>query len=86
MVIFAVHVGGDRSAQRDEAGARRHRRKETARHKHVDQLRDRDAGLASQQPGGGVEGEHPIEPRQIDDAILIVQRRVTVGAAGPARD
>ena len=86
MVILAVHVGGDRSAKRDEAGARRDRRKETAREKDVDQLGDGDAGLASQDAGGGVEGEHPIEPRQIDDAILIVQRRVAVGTAGAARD
>ncbi len=86
MVIFAVDVGGDRSAERDEAGAWRDRRKKTARQKDVDQLGDSDAGLASQEPGGGVEGEHAVKPRQIDDAILIVERRVAVGPARAARN
>ena len=86
MVILAVHVGGERSAKRDEASAGSDGREKTARQKDVDQLGDGDAGLASQDAGGGVEGEHPVEPRQIDDPVLIVQRRVAIGAARAARD
>ena len=86
MVIFAVDVGGDGTAERDEAGAWRDGREKTARQKDVDQLGDSDAGLAAQEPGGGVEGEHAVEARQIDDAILIVEGGVAVGTAGAARD
>ena len=86
MVVFAVDVGGDGTAERDEAGARRDRREKTPRQKDVDQLGDGDAGLAAQQASGGVEGEHAVEARQIDDAILIVERGVAIGTAGAARD
>ena len=55
MVIFAVDVGGDGTAERDEAGAGGDGRKKTARQKDVDQLGDGDAGLAAQQAGGSVE-------------------------------
>src|SRR5271168_1329329 len=86
MMVLAVNVGGDRSAKRDEAGARRHRRKKSTRHKDVDQFGDGDASLASQKAACGIKGEHPIEPRKIDDAILIVERRIAISPSGAARN
>ena len=81
-----MHVSRNRSAQRDEARAGRDRRKKSARQKNIDQLRDRHPGLASQQPGGRIEREHPIEPGQINDAILIVKRRIAISPPGPPRN
>ena len=86
MMILAVHVSRNRAAQRHEARARRDRRKISARQEHVEQLGDSDAGLASEQPAGRIEGEHPIEPRQIDHAILIVERRIAISAPQSARN
>ncbi len=86
MVILAMHVSRNRSAKRNEARARSDRRKKTARQKHIDQFRDRDASLASQKPRGGIEREHSVEPRKIDHPILIVKRRIAISPPGPPRD
>jgi len=86
MVILAMHIGSNRSAKRNESSPRRDRRKKTARQKNIDQLRDSNASLASQQSGLGIEREHPIQPRQINDAILIVKRRIPISPPRPPRN
>src|ERR1700722_12544092 len=86
MVILAMHVSRNRSAERNEARPGSDRRKKPARQKYIDQLRDRHPGLASQKPGGRIEREHPIEPGQIDDPILIVERRIAISPPRPPRN
>ena len=86
MMALAVNVGGERAAQRDELGARRDRREKAARQEHLYDLGDRDPGFAAQDAGFRIEGEHPVEPLQIDHPVVIVDRGVAIGAAASARN
>ena len=86
MMVLAVNVGRDRSAKGDEAGAWRDRWKKSTWQKDIDQLGDRDAGFTSQKPGRRIKRKDPIKPRKIDDAILIVERRIAISPPSPARN
>ena len=84
MVILAVNVSGNRAAKRNEAGARSDRRKKP-RCRKTSINSAIVIGFASQQSAGSVEGEHPIEPRQVDDAIPIVERRIAYARPAPTQ-
>ena len=86
MVILAMNIGRDRSAKRDEAGARRDRREKAARQEYIDQLGDSNASLAAQKPGRCIERQHPVEPGELNHAILIVKRRIAISPPRPARN
>ncbi len=86
MMALAVDVSRHGAADGDVARARHDERKESARQEHIDDLRDGDAGLAAQHGAVRIERQHPIEALNVDDAAVLVERGVTVGAARAARD
>jgi hypothetical protein len=60
MMIFAMNVAGNGSADRDQFGARGYFEKPPFGKKCRDDLRQKDSGLAYEHSGIVVKGEHPI--------------------------
>ncbi len=85
VVILAVHVGRDHAADGDEFGPRRHRGKETAGHKDLEDIGQQDARFAGQHTALWVEIEHVVEARRADRGRR-VERAVAIGPAIAARD
>ena len=87
MMVLAVHVGRHHPAERHESRAGRDRGEPAARQEHPVQLIERESSLGVQQPGGPIEGEGPIGERRRRNHRITPrrQRRISVGAAKPAR-
>ena len=87
VMVLAVHVGGDRPADRDLAGARQHRNPQTEGQHRPHQQIKADPGLHGH--GGrladGVEGQDPVHPGQIHGGAAGVLGGVAVAAAESAR-
>ena len=86
MMALAVDVGGDRAAERHEAGAGHHRRKKSARQKDPNDFVEGHAGLGVEDSRFGIEAEHAVQALEIDHAVFAVERRVAVRASRAARD
>ncbi len=86
VMVLAVHVGGDRAADRDLPGARRDRHEPAERQRRGHQLLQAHPGLAGDQPGLRVEAGDAAQPGGPDDQAAAVLRRVVVAAAQAAGD
>ena len=85
MVVLAVNVSGDHSAQRDEARARGDRGEPAPRQHDVDDFGQQHPALADQHAGGGVERDEAVQPPRADGAIP-PERSVAIGARVAAGD
>ena len=83
LVVLAVHVVGDRAAERDELGPRHDRREPAVRHGHAQQPVERQPGLGAQHAALAVEGHDAVEPVGDDQPPALVQAHIAVGAAHP---
>ena len=87
VVVLAVHVGGDRAADRDLPGARQHRDPQAERQHRPHQQIQADARLHRHggRLVGGVEGQDPVHPGQVHRRAARVLGGVAVAAPEPAR-
>ncbi len=86
MVILSVHIGGDGPTDGDIFGAWRGRQGPATRKQVLDDLGERNTGLAFENPGLLVKGEKAVEPRLEQHDPTRAERRVSVGAAQPSGD
>ena len=79
VMVLAVYVAGDHTANGHEPGARRDRDEPAPGHEDLDDVGQKDAGLAGEQACRLVEGEHPPHREHLDGAVH-VQGTVAVRA------
>ena len=80
VVVLAVNVVGNRSTHSYVFGARADRQKPPARHGEIKDLRQGDAGFATQQAGFRIKRDQPIEIRCAQQGSMLQQTNVTVTA------
>src|SRR5208337_2643497 len=81
VMIFSVHVVGDRAAERDKPSAWRRRKKPALWRDDAKNFRQGDARLRAQPPGLGVERNEPVEPAHFDQRAFAVEAGVAIGAS-----
>ncbi len=81
VVVLAVDVVGDCSAERDVLCAGRDRKEEAARNGEVEDLRERDAGFGGEEAGLGVEAEQAVHAGGDEELAVLEQADVAVAAA-----
>src|SRR5688572_18999653 len=86
MMIIAVHVIGDRSADRDLQRPRRHRQEPPPRHRQPDDVGQQHTGFAADHAGVRVEGDEAIEPARVEQDTPVVEAHVAVAATVAMRD
>jgi hypothetical protein len=82
VMVLAVNVVGDGAADRYPAGTGHDREKPAARHDEIEDLRQGDPRLASEQAAGLVQCDEPIQPPNVQQYAPIVE--ATVAVAPPA--
>jgi hypothetical protein len=81
MMILAVHVVGDRAADRDVLRARADREEPAARHREREDVGEQHAGLAVQDAGTWIERDEAVEAARVQQRAAVVQAHVAVAAA-----
>ena len=80
VVVLAVHIGGNRSAHRDVAGAGGDRQEEARRHDHPQDLIQAYPSPSRDRAAGGIQLD-PIKGRQLDHRAVFELGCIPVGAA-----
>ena len=83
VVVLAVDVVRDRTAERDELGARADRQEPTARNDHREQLLEAEPRLGAQDPSLRIEVDQSRELAGVDQHPAVVQAAIAVAAAEP---
>ena len=78
MVVLAVDVVGDGSADRDPSGTRHHRQEPAPRNDQREDLGQGHSGLAAEEAGGFVEADQAVQPRDVEQHAAVVQATVAV--------
>ena len=86
MMILAVHVVGQKAAQRGMARARRGRREPSPGNDVVQEITESQARLRLHDALGRIEGDQSIQPRHVDQTLATVQATVAIGAAKTDRE
>jgi len=81
VVVLAMHVVGDRAADRDVARAGNDRKEPAARHGEVEDFGKQHAGLAAQDAGDGIETDETVQAARMQQRAAVVQAAVAVAAA-----
>ena len=81
LMVLAVDVVGNGATERNVLRPRSDRQKEAARHREVENLCQRDAGLGGQDAGLGVEVEQAVHARRLQQVAVFQQANVAVAAA-----
>jgi hypothetical protein len=83
LVVLAMHIVGDRAAERDELRAGQDRREPAGRHRDAQQPLQRQAGLGAENSALAVEQDDAIELVGDQQPPVLVQADVAIGAAHP---
>ena len=81
VVVLAVNVVGDGSAEGHILCSRRDGKKEAARNGEVEDLRQRDAGLGGEQAGLGIEGDQAVHARGHQQVAALEQADIAIAAS-----
>ena len=80
VVVLAVHIGGNRSAHRDVAGAGGNGQEEAGRHEHTQDLIQAHPSPSRDRAAGGIQLD-PIKGRQLDHSAVFELSGIAIGAA-----
>ncbi len=78
MVILAVNIIGNGTADGDESGARSDGNEPSLRKKYFDDVRKTDAAFAAQHSGGFVETKNTVESAAIDQFASRIETGVAI--------
>jgi hypothetical protein len=81
VVVLAVDVVGNRSANGDKAGAGRDGKKPPSREKYLDDVGEVDSAFATQHARGLVEAENAVETAAVNQFTASVEARITITPA-----
>ena len=81
VMIPAVHIVGDRPADGDETGARRHRQKPAARNEDIKDFGEQHPRLAGHHAGNCVERHQPVKTTRMQQRPAAVQANIAITAA-----
>ena len=86
VMVLTVDVVGNRSANGNEASARRDGKEPSLGKKYVDNIGEADAAFAAEHASGFVETEDAVETAAVDQFAAGVETRVAVAAAEAIRE
>jgi hypothetical protein len=86
MMVLAVDVVGDGSANGDESRAGRDRKKPSSREEYVEDIGEADAAFATEHASRFVESEDSVKAAAIDQLAAGVETRVAIAAAEAIRE
>src|SRR6478672_2659348 len=86
MMVLAVNVIGDGSADRDEFRAGRDRQEPSAANDQIEDFRQGDAGFALENSGRLIERQKMVHPASVQENAIRVQAAVAIAAAIPMNE
>ena len=86
VMVFAMNVVGDCSANGNEARAGRDGKEPSLRQKHIDDVREADAAFAAQHPSEFVESENAVEAAAVDQFAAGVETGIAIAASKAIRE